>query len=118
MVRTSDLAEAARRISLVAERNTPLRLKFTQGSVAIDAGRGDEAQASETLQAHLSGDDITVAYNPAYLSDGLKVFGTEFVRFSFTDAPKPAVISGQDEPLAEDDRNYRYLLMPVRLPSN
>jgi len=114
----SDLAEAARRISLVAERNTPLRLKFTQGSVAIDAGRGDEAQASETLQAHLSGDDITVAYNPAYLSDGLKVFGTEFVRFSFTDAPKPAVISGQDEPLAEDDRNYRYLLMPVRLPSN
>ena len=118
VVRTSDLAEAARRISLVAERNTPLRLKFTQGSVAIDAGRGDEAQASETLQAHLSGDDITVAYNPAYLSDGLKVFGTEFVRFSFTDAPKPAVISGQDEPLAEDDRNYRYLLMPVRLPSN
>lgn len=73
VVRTSDLAEAARRISLVAERNTPLRLKFTQGSVAIDAGRGDEAQASETLQAHLSGDDITVAYNPAYLSDGLKV---------------------------------------------
>ena len=118
VVRTSDLAEAARRISLVAERNTPLRLKFAQGSVAIDAGRGDEAQASETLQAHLSGDDITVAYNPAYLSDGLKVFGTEFVRFSFTDAPKPAVISGQDEPLAEDDRNYRYLLMPVRLPSN
>lgn len=118
VVRTSDLAEAARRISLVAERNTPLRLKFTQGSVAIDAGRGDEAQASETLQAHLSGDDITVAYNPAYLSDGLKVFGTEFVRFSFTDAPKPAVISGQNEPLAEDDRNYRYLLMPVRLPSN
>ena len=118
VVRTSDLTEAARRISLVAERNTPLRLKFTQGSVAIDAGRGDEAQASETLQAHLSGDDITVAYNPSYLLDGLKVFGTEFVRFSFTDAPKPAVISGQDEPLAEDDRNYRYLLMPVRLPSN
>ena len=77
MVRTSDLTEAARRISLVAERNTPAAPEVHQGSVAIDAGRGDEAPGLETLQAHLSGDDITVAYNPSYLLDGLKVFGTE-----------------------------------------
>ena len=64
VVRTSDLAEAARRISPRGGAQPPLRLKFTQGSVAIDAGRGDEAQASETLQAHLSGNDITVAVQP------------------------------------------------------
>lgn len=118
VVRTADLVEAARRISLVAERNTPLRLVFTEdGQVTIDAGRGDEAQASESLQAHLSGNDITVAYNPAFLAEGLGAFSTEFVRFSFTEAPKPAVISGQNEPLSEEDRSYRYLVQPVRLPS-
>ena len=113
VVRTSDLLEAARRISLVAERNTPLRLAFSQGAVSIDAGRGEEAQASETINAQLHGEDIVVAYNPDYLKQGLGAFGTEYVRFSFTSAPKPVVLSGQDEPLGEDQSQYRYLLMPV-----
>ena len=119
VVRTSDLAEAARRISLVAERNTPLRLQFTEdGQVSIDAGRGDEARASESMPAQLDGHEITVAYNPTYLSEGLGAFDTDFVRFSFTEAPKPAVLSGQDEPLSEEDLSYRYLVQPIRLPAN
>lgn len=119
VVRTSDLAEAARRISLVAERNTPLRLAFEDGGeVIIDAGRGDEAQASEGLQGQLSGQPVTVAYNPAYLSEGLGAFPTEFVRFSFTEPTRPAVISGQEEIMGEDSSEYRYLLMPVRLPAS
>ena len=119
VIRTSDLAEAARRISLVAERNTPLRLAFSEtGEVVIDAGRGDEAQGSETLQAHLSGQEVTVAYNPAYLSEGLGALTTEFVRFSFTEPTRPAVLSGQDEILGDDSTEYRYLLMPVRLPAD
>ena len=119
VVRTSDLAEAARRISLVAERNTPLRLQFTEdGQVSIDAGRGDEARASESMPAQLDGHEITVAYSPTYLSEGLGAFDTDFVRFSFTEAPKPAVLSGQDEPLSEEDLSYRYLVQPIRLPAN
>ncbi|MEX3611441.1 DNA polymerase III subunit beta [Rothia sp. LK2588] len=117
IVRTSDLLEAVRRVSLVAERNTPVRLAFTQGQVTLDAGTGEDAQASETLHAQLEGDDITVAFNPVYLSEGLNTFGTEFVRFSFTTPPKPAVISGQKDPMEEDSKDYRYLLMPVRLPN-
>ena len=75
VVRTSDLAGAARRISLVAEaQHSPASEVHSGFSVAIDAGRGDEAQASETLQAHLSGDDITVAYNPPTSRMVLKVF--------------------------------------------
>ena len=61
---------------------------------------------------------ITVAYNPTYLSEGLGAFDTDFVRFSFTEAPKPAVLSGQDEPLSEEDLSYRYLVQPIRLPAN
>ncbi|MDY3049891.1 MAG: DNA polymerase III subunit beta [Rothia sp. (in: high G+C Gram-positive bacteria)] len=116
IVRTADLMEAVRRVSLVAERNTPVRLAFSQGQVTLDAGTGEDAQASEALQAHLEGEDITVAFNPSYLSEGLHTFSAQkFVRFSFTDPRKPVVLSEQEDWQAEDQRNYRYLLMPIRL---
>ena len=68
------------------------------------------------LQAHLHGEDITVAFNPSYLSEGLHTFAAnKFVRFSFTDPRKPVVLSEQDDWQAEDEKNYRYLLMPIRL---
>ncbi|MDY6052272.1 MAG: DNA polymerase III subunit beta [Rothia sp. (in: high G+C Gram-positive bacteria)] len=116
IVRTSDLMEAVRRVSLVAERNTPVRLSFSQGQVTLDAGTGEDAQATEVLQAHLHGGDITVAFNPSYLSEGLHTFAAnKFVRFSFTDPRKPVVLSEQEDWQADNEKNYRYLLMPIRL---
>jgi DNA polymerase-3 subunit beta len=116
-VETSALVEAVRRVSLVAERNTPVRLAFTEGQLALDAGTGEDAQASEALEAQLVGEDITVAFNPHYLSEGLGVFESKYVRFSFTTAPKPAMITAQRELDGEDQDDYRYLVMPVRLPN-
>lgn len=116
-VETAALVEAVRRVSLVAERNTPVRLAFSQGQVSLDAGTGEDAQASEILEATLTGDDITVAFNPHYLSEGLGAFSSKYVRFSFTTPPKPAVLSAQQDAVGEDRTDYRYLLMPVRLPS-
>lgn len=116
-VKTADLVEAVRRVSLVAERNTPVRLAFSQGQVALDAGTGEDAQASEVLDATLNGEDITVAFNPTYLSEGLHAFDSEYVRFSFTAPPKPAVLSAQKEATGDDNVDYKYLLMPVRLPN-
>jgi len=116
-VETSVLVEAVRRVSLVAERNTPVRLAFTDGQLTLDAGTGEDAQASEALEAALVGDEITVAFNPHYLSEGLSAFDTKYVRFSFTTPPKPAVLTGQDDLTGEDRSEYRYLLMPVRLPN-
>jgi DNA polymerase-3 subunit beta len=116
VVRTSELVEAVRRVSLVAERNTPVRLAFSQGQLALDAGTGEDAQANEVLDAQLTGEDITVAFNPVYLSEGLHAFGSDYVRFSFTTPPKPAVLSAQQDPDGDENREYRYLLMPVRLP--
>lgn len=117
VVKTSELVEAVRRVSLVAERNTPVRLAFSQGQLALDAGTGEDASAHEILDATLTGEDITVAFNPVYLSEGLHAFGSDYVRFSFTTPPKPAVLSAQDAPEGDDHREYRYLLMPVRLPN-
>ncbi len=117
-VETSSLVEAVRRVSLVAERNTAVRMAFTEGQVTLDAGTGEDAQASEAIEASLIGDDITVAFNPQYLSEGLNAFSSKYVRFSFTTPPKPAVVSAQKELTGEDQDDYKYLLMPVRLSNH
>ncbi|HEY3437685.1 MAG TPA: DNA polymerase III subunit beta [Actinotalea sp.] len=117
VVATQALTEAARRVSLVAERNTPIRLAFTEGQVVLDAGQGDDAQASEALEASLVGDDITVAFNPQFLLDGLGALSTEFVRMSFTHPNKPVEFTGQRALDGDDDRSYRYLLVPIRFAS-
>jgi DNA polymerase-3 subunit beta len=114
-VETAALIESVRRVALVAERNTPIRLSFTDGSVTLEAGSGDEAQASESLDAQLVGEDISIAFNPGYLLDGLNALEVTHAQLAFTASTRPAVISGKagaDEPAIED---YRYLLMPVRL---
>ena len=116
-VRANELSEAVRRVSVVAERNTPVRMAFTDGQLTLDAGTGEDAQAEEAIETQLSGEDITVAFNPTFLGEGLSSFNTEFVRFSFTSAPKPAMMTGQASLDEEDQDQYRYLVMPVRLPN-
>lgn len=111
------LTEAARRVALVAERNTPIRLAFSEGQVVLDAGQGDDAQASEALEATLVGEDITVAFNPQYLLDGLGAIATPLVRLSFTHPNKAVEFTGQTELDADDDKSYRYLLVPIRFAS-
>ncbi|MBP2319326.1 DNA polymerase-3 subunit beta [Nesterenkonia lacusekhoensis] len=116
VVNTSELIEAARRVSLVSERNGHVRLQFTEdGQVTLDAGADDAAAASEVISADLTGESITVGFNPAYLNEGLSVIDSEYLRFSFVSAPKPAMITGQQTPDGENSTDFRYLLMPVRL---
>jgi DNA polymerase-3 subunit beta len=115
VVATGPLVEAVNRVKLVAERNTAVRMVFTDGQVALDAGTGNDASANESLDAALEGDEITVAFNPSYLGEGLNVIDAPYVRFSFTTAPKPALMTAQQEPDAPEQDDYRYLVMPVRL---
>jgi len=117
VIKTSELVEAVKRVSLVAERNTPVRLRFSEGQVTIEAGTGDDAQASEAVESTLSGPEIEIAFNPQFLLDGLGAVGTEFSRLSFTQPSRPAVLSGQAEADGVADTSYRYVLMPVRFAS-
>jgi DNA polymerase-3 subunit beta len=114
VVATQALVEATRRVALVAERNTPIRLSFSEGQVLLDAGQGDDAQATEALEASLVGEDIAVAFNPTYLLDGLTAVGTDFVRLSFTHPNKPVEFTCQESLDGEDSSDYRYLLVPIR----
>ncbi|WP_028045875.1 DNA polymerase III subunit beta [Cellulomonas sp. URHE0023] len=117
VVSTHALADAAKRVSLVAERNTPIRLSFSEGQVVLDAGQGDDAQASEAIESALVGDDISVAFNPQFLLDGLGALSTPFVRLSFTHPNKPVEFTGQQTLDGEDNQEYRYLLVPIRFAS-
>jgi DNA polymerase-3 subunit beta len=103
-------AEAVKRVALVAERNTPVRLTFAAGEVLLEAGTGDEAQASEAIGASFDGETMQIAFNPTYLLDGINAVDSDTVRVSFTTATRPAVLTGKGE--AKPD--YRYVLMPIR----
>jgi len=117
VIETAVLVEAVKRVALVAERNTPVRLRFSDCQVAIEAGTGDGAQASEVLEAVMTGPEIEIAFNPQFLLDGLGAVGTEYSRLSFTQSSRPAVLSGQAELDGPVDTSYRYVLMPVRFAS-
>jgi DNA polymerase III subunit beta len=113
-VETAMLTEAVKRVALVAERNTPVRLAFEGSELTLRAGAGDDAQAVEVLESALDGDAIDIAFNPSYLLDGLSAVGAVTTRFSFTQSTRPAVLTGRDDASSTGD-DYRYLLMPVRL---
>ncbi|MDR1441234.1 MAG: DNA polymerase III subunit beta [Bifidobacteriaceae bacterium] len=106
-----ELIEAVRRVSLVADRNTSVQIGFEQGEAVLNAGAGDDAQASEVLEAEVSA-PISVAFNPQYLLEGLSVLGTSHVRLSMNSSTKPVLFEGQVDGQVRPD--YRYLLVPIR----
>ncbi|MER0446930.1 DNA polymerase III subunit beta [Streptomyces sp. Edi4] len=115
VIETAPFVEAVKRVSLVAERNTPVRLSFEQGVLILEAGSSDDAQAVERVDAGLEGDDISIAFNPTFLLDGLSAIDSPVAQLAFTTSTKPALLSGKPAPDAEADDAYKYLIMPVRL---
>jgi DNA polymerase III subunit beta len=111
------LIESVRRVALVAERNTAVQMAFSSGVLTLDAGSGDEAQASESIEAEVEGEDITTGFNPQFLLDGLTAIDEPVVELAFTQSSKPVVISGHVEPGSSGVPAFRYLLMPRRLLS-
>ncbi|WP_183097828.1 DNA polymerase III subunit beta [Nocardioides pelophilus] len=110
------LIESLKRVSLVAERNTAVQLAFKDGVLTLDAGSGDEAQASESVEAQIEGDDLVTGFNPQFLLDGLGAIDEAVVELAFTQASKPVVITGTaDESASDTAGSFRYLLMPRRL---
>ncbi len=109
------LQQAIKRVSLVAERGTQVRLEFVDGGLRLSAGGDDEGSAEEELPVEYTGDAVTIAFNPGYLLDGLGAVRTQKVHLSFTTPSRPALL----KPVDQDGNvapGYLYLLMPVRLP--
>jgi len=104
-------------VALVTEKTGPLRQAFSNNTLQLEAGTGDEAQASEKIDINYKGEDINIAFNATFLSDGLTAIGILFVHISFTGANKLAVLTGQNEATGAQITNYKYLLMPMRYSS-
>lgn len=114
---TSELIEAVGRVGLVLEREAALRFSFSEGTVVLEAAGTESAQAQETVDAHLVGDDMIVSLKPQFLLDGLRSTHAEFARIGFTRTdnpgkPGPVLITSQRSKDEADDESFRYLLQP------
>ena len=117
IIEVAPFLDSVRRVALVTDKTVPLRLNFSNNSLQLEAGTGDEAQASEKLDINYKGEDINIAFNPTFLTDGLTAINTAFVHITFTGVNKPAVLTGQTEAGSAPITNYKYLLMPMRYSS-
>ncbi len=104
------LLEALRRVKILAQDATPVRLGLGGDTLQLTAITQDVGTATEELDASYEGTEMTVAFNPDYLASGVDAVDTEEITLSTVDPMKPAVIRG----VGRDD--YLYLLMPVRVP--
>lgn len=117
VLNTADLIEATRRVQLVLEREAALRFTFTPDGVTLEAVGSEQAQASETIDAILSGSETVVSLKPQFLLDGLSAVHSEFVRISFTktenpNKPGPVLITSQTSREQAGADSYKYLLQP------
>lgn len=114
---TAELVEATRRVSLVLEREAALRFTFDADGLKLEAIGSEHAQASESIDALLTGEDIVVSLKPQFLLDGLGAVHSEFVRIAFTktenpNKPGPVLITSQTSRDQPGSDSYRYLLQP------
>jgi DNA polymerase-3 subunit beta len=117
VIEVAPFLDSVRRVALVTDKTVPLRLIFSHNSLQLEAGAGEEAQATEELEIIYNGEDINIAFNPTYLTDGLQAINAPFVQIDFTGASKPAVLTGKAELSGSKDESYKYLLMPMRYSS-
>lgn len=121
-VSRDDLLAAVKRVSLVAERNTPLRMIINEDHIALEAATGDQAQASEAIPAEVevTTDEQSInaaGFNPQYLLDALNAIDAPFAHFSFTAPGKPCLITGLASIDGEQLLDYRHVIMLMRLPN-
>ncbi|MDR1851668.1 MAG: DNA polymerase III subunit beta [Propionibacteriaceae bacterium] len=120
---TSEVIASVKRVALVAERNTSMRMAIEAGGITLEAATGDQAQAVESLEAvvedHSGGEGLAVTaagFNPHYLQDALNVLDSPFVSFEFTAPGKPCVLTQLDEIDGDPRPGYRHVIMLMRLP--
>ncbi len=108
-VERQTLTDAIRRVRLMARENSPIRMTMGPDGLELRAITQDVGEAVEQLDAKYEGAELTVAFNPEYLMDGLEVTGSDEVVLQTRDAQRPAVLR------STDGNDFLYLLMPVRV---
>jgi DNA polymerase-3 subunit beta len=103
-----ELLDVVRRVGLLAQRNSPLRLRFADGELTVSARTQDVGEASESLPAPFAADALEIGFNAEFLRDGLESVDSSTVRVKLISPLRPAVLQGESP-------DYTYLIMPIRL---
>src|SRR6476469_5692646 len=103
-----ELLDVVRRVSLMAQRNSPLRLRFADGELTVSAQTPDVGEARESLPAPFSAEPLEIGFNAEFLRDGLESVDSESIKFKLISPLRPAVLEGETD-------DYLYLIMPIRL---
>ncbi|MDQ3778309.1 MAG: DNA polymerase III subunit beta [Actinomycetota bacterium] len=103
-----ELLDVVRRVSVMAQRNAPLRLRFGDGELTVSALTQDVGEARETLPAPFAAEPLEIGFNPEFLRDGIESIGGDEVRMKLISPLRPAVLQGEGE-------DFSYLIMPIRL---
>jgi len=106
---TTEFADVVRRISLLAQKNTPLRLAFREGELTVSAQTPDVGEASETIPVPYHGETFEIGFNPDFLRDGLESMSTDEVLLKLISPLRPGLLE------SPDSGDFVYLVMPIRL---
>ena len=117
ILNTQDLLDSTKRVSLVLERESPIKFTFSSKELNLEAAGGETAQATESVDVQLTGSDVVVSLKPQFLIDGLAGVKTEFVKIGFTNSdnpnrPSPVLITNHSTKEKESSDSYMYLLQP------
>ena len=104
-----ELTDVVRRISLLAQKNAPLRLAFAPGELTVSAQTPDVGEASESLPLAFGGDPLEIGFNPEFLRAGLETIEEGEVVLKLISPLRPGLIE------AGDGSGFLYLIMPIRL---
>ena len=103
-----EVTEVVRRISLLAQKNAPLRLAFIEGELTVSARTPDVGEARETIPVPFAGDGLEIGFNPEFLRDGLETTEGDVI-IKLISPLRPGLLE------AADGSGFQYLLMPIRL---
>jgi DNA polymerase III subunit beta len=106
---SAEMADVVRRISLLAQKNAPLRLSFSEGELTVSAQTPDVGEASEMLPVPFSGEPFEIGFNPEFLRDGLESVETDELVMKLISPLRPGLIE------SPDGGEFVYLIMPIRL---
>jgi DNA polymerase-3 subunit beta len=104
----TELLEIVRRVSVMAQRNSPLRLRFAEGELRVSAQTQDVGEATETLPASWDGEAMEIGFNAEFLREGIESVTTDDVQLKLISPLRPGLIQGEGD-------EFSYLIMPIRL---
>ena len=106
----AEAIEVVRRVGVMAQRNSPLRLRFAEGELTVSAQTQDVGEAQESMPAPYTGEPLEIGFNADYLRDGFESVGGDELLVKLISPLRPAVLQGENE-------DFTYLVMPIRLPT-